>query len=753
MRALNAFVGDVYGERRIVSEGILPQRVLDSAEHLESALNGFSPPDGVWIGLAGLDIVRNDEGRWLVLEDNVRTPSGLAYWVAAREATLARLSLPDRACPRPLDELITTALRRTFGPGHVVVLTDGEENSAYWEHRWIAERLEVPLVELADLTVRDARIWHEGERVDGIYRRTNADRLDTAVGELLQPVLVAGGVKLVNCFGTGVADDKLAHAYVPDMIRFYLDEEPAIDQVETFDLGEAKNLERALDSFEELVIKDRGSYGGMGVVVLPARRARRRGGAPRARARDARGFHRPAAGRPLDASDRDRRNARPAPRRPATLCVDAGPRRRHRAARWDHPRRARRGRAGGQLVAERRREGHVGAGMTSLPEWADWNPAGAESPWTLGAEEEVMLLDPTDWSLASRIDDVLPVLSRNVADHAAAETHGSALELFTRPHATVARAAGELADLRAGLAADLQPLGLRAAVAGTHAFAQWRDIEVSPGARYQSIYDTMRELARREPTFALHVHVAVPDPESALRALRGLRVHVPLLLALAANSPFWQGRDTGLASTRVPVFGAFPRVGIPRAFGSYAEYVEAVDVMLRCSAFPEATFLWWDVRLQPKLGTIEVRIMDAQTRAADNEELLALVQSLVRLEATEGFASEQISRRPELLDENRFLATRDGMRAEFLDPEAETRRPVRDILDEVLEACAPHAALLGCESELSSVPLLADEPGYARQRVLAGVRQGDQIGSALGALVCALATEFSLPRSSPAPVA
>ena len=190
--------------------------------------------------------------------------------------------------------------------------------------------------------------------------------------------------------------------------------------------------------------------------------------------------------------------------------------------------------------------------MTSLPDWADWNPAGAEAPWTLGAEEEVMLLDPTDWSLASRIDDVLPVLSSNVADHAAAETHGSALELFTRPHATVAGAAGELADLRAGLAADLEPLGLRAAVAGTHAFAQWRDIEVSPGARYQSIYDTMRELARREPTFALHVHVAVPDPESALRALRGLRVHVPLLLALAANSPFWQGRDTGLASTPVP---------------------------------------------------------------------------------------------------------------------------------------------------------------------------------------------------------
>ncbi|HYI17371.1 MAG TPA: YbdK family carboxylate-amine ligase, partial [Solirubrobacteraceae bacterium] len=276
--------------------------------------------------------------------------------------------------------------------------------------------------------------------------------------------------------------------------------------------------------------------------------------------------------------------------------------------------------------------------MTPLPHWARWNPAGAESPWTLGLEEEVMLVDPHDWALASRIDDVLPALPGEIAEHAAAETHGSALELFTGPHATAAGAAAELAELRAGLESSLDGLGLRAAVAGTHPFAQWSDVEVSPGARYQSIYDSMRELARREPTFALHVHVAVPDEEAAVRALRGMRVHVPLLLALAANSPFWQGRDTGLAAARVPIFGTFPRVGIPRPFDDYADYVEAIDVLLRCGAFPEPTFLWWDVRLQPKLGTLEIRVMDAQTRATDNAALAALVQCLVRLEATEGFA-------------------------------------------------------------------------------------------------------------------
>jgi carboxylate-amine ligase len=268
-RALNAFVADVYGARRIVAEGVVPQRVLDTAEHLEPALAGFQPPDGVWTGIAGLDVVRDSDGKWLVLEDNVRTPSGIGYWHAARRAVLEHLDLPGDACPRPLDGAITTALRATFGPGHVVVLTDGPDNSAYWEHRWIAETLEIPLVEPGDLIVRDARLFHDGKPVDGVYRRTDADSLDSEVGRLLQPVLVAGGVKLVNCFGTGVADDKLAHAYVPDMIRFYLGEEPALDQVETFDLGEEKNLERALDIFDQLVIKDRGSYGGIGVAVNP----------------------------------------------------------------------------------------------------------------------------------------------------------------------------------------------------------------------------------------------------------------------------------------------------------------------------------------------------------------------------------------------------------------------------------------------------------------------------------------------------
>jgi glutamate---cysteine ligase / carboxylate-amine ligase len=362
----------------------------------------------------------------------------------------------------------------------------------------------------------------------------------------------------------------------------------------------------------------------------------------------------------------------------------------------------------------------------SLPSWSDWSPAGAESPWTVGIEEEVMLLDPVTWMPASRSEEAMAALDPGIAGYTAAETHGSAVELATDPHATVGEAIGQLAQLREGLSAGLGELGLAAAVAGTHPLATWQNTEVSPGARYQFLYASMRELARREPTFALHVHVAVPDPDAALRALDGIREHLSLLLALSANSPFWQGRDTGLASARIPVFQVFPRTGAPRPYGSYAAYVEAVDVLLRCDAIPEPTFLWWDARLQPRLGTIEVRIMDAQTRVRDTAALAALVQCLVRSEAQRPAAGEDDSRPtpPEVIEENRFLAARDGTRAQLIVPNAGCRMPVSELLPPVLELCAPHAVALGCEDELAAAADLGRRSGEARQRALAARPEG-----------------------------
>ena len=266
VRALNAFVADVYGERRIVAEGIVPARVIESAGYFEPDMQGIRPPADLWIGVAGLDLVRDADGRFLVLEDNVRTPSGFAYAVAARRALSAHVDVPPHDRPRTLDglpQMLAATLQAsapTARTARCVVLTDGEDNPAYYEHEWAAMQLGIPLLEPDALDL---------DAVDVVYRRSNADRLDTDVGRLLYDPVREGRVGVLNAFGTGVADDKLTHAYVEDMIRFYEDESPLLPSVETFDLGRPEVLERALDVFDELVIKPRGGYGGEGIAVLP----------------------------------------------------------------------------------------------------------------------------------------------------------------------------------------------------------------------------------------------------------------------------------------------------------------------------------------------------------------------------------------------------------------------------------------------------------------------------------------------------
>jgi glutamate---cysteine ligase / carboxylate-amine ligase len=326
-----------------------------------------------------------------------------------------------------------------------------------------------------------------------------------------------------------------------------------------------------------------------------------------------------------------------------------------------------------------------------------------------------MLLEQRTWSLANRIDDVLAALPPEVSSHASAETHACVLELRTSAHSTVAGAAAELELLRQTLDDALRDrLGLCAAAAGTHPLAFRSDIAVSAAPRYREIAATTQVLAHREPTMAQHVHVAVPDEHAAIRALEGLRSDLPVLLALSANSPYWRAADSGFASVRTPIFSMFPRVGIPRRFGAYAEYVRAVDLLLRSNAIPEPGFLWWDARLQPRLGTVEVRIMDAQSRVRDAAALAAVVHCLIRRHAD---AQHPRAIPPEVIAENRFLAARDGMHAQLIDDRTEQRRTSRDALAELLAQCEPLARGLGCTAELAAATTLAADPGYARQRM------------------------------------
>ena len=273
VKALNAFVADAYGSRSIVKAGIVPARVIETAEHYEPAMQGVSPPGGQWIGVAGLDIVRDAEGQFRVLEDNLMTPSGFSYAVAARAAVLPELELPEADRPRAFDELpalLGGALEAVRADGgETVVLTDGPQNGAHWEHAWAARALGAELVEPGDLRVDGDVLRHGDARVSAVYRRTNEDMLDSAVGALLAGPLHAGTLGLVNVFGTGVGDDKLTHAYVEDIVRYYLGEEPAIRSVPTYDLARPDHLEHALDTFSDLVVKPRAGYGGIGVMICP----------------------------------------------------------------------------------------------------------------------------------------------------------------------------------------------------------------------------------------------------------------------------------------------------------------------------------------------------------------------------------------------------------------------------------------------------------------------------------------------------
>jgi carboxylate-amine ligase len=235
------------------------------------------------------------------------------------------------------------------------------------------------------------------------------------------------------------------------------------------------------------------------------------------------------------------------------------------------------------------------------PLWARWNGE-LDERYTLGVEDELMLLEPDQWRLAQSSDLVLSHLSDELSLHTSPEAHAAVVELVTGIHADVEGVVGELVWLRKRLARELETMGLAAAGAGTHPLAVREETEVSGTVRYRALGESMRALAHREPTMALHVHVGVPGPEDAIRLLNGLRRHVPLLLALSANSPFWQGRDSGFASARPVIFQAFPRTGLPRRFASYTDYVEAVDALIASGALPDPSFLWWDVRLQPALG-------------------------------------------------------------------------------------------------------------------------------------------------------
>ncbi|HEY7891565.1 MAG TPA: YbdK family carboxylate-amine ligase [Solirubrobacteraceae bacterium] len=338
--------------------------------------------------------------------------------------------------------------------------------------------------------------------------------------------------------------------------------------------------------------------------------------------------------------------------------------------------------------------------------------------YTVGIEEELMIVDPSSFDLVNAIDWILG--EEPAYGQIKPELLESVLEISTSPCQDVATATGELTGLRALARDRARARGLEIGAAGTHPFARWEDQRVVKDDRYRGLVRALGFVARQELVFGMHVHVGMADPEETIAVTNRMRPHIPLLIALSANSPLWRGELTGLMSSRIPIFRAFPRVGLPPRFEDWADFERRIEVMSGCGMIEDYTYLWYDVRPHPRLGTIEVRAMDSQTRVQSTASLAALVVSLVKL-LTEEF---QRGRRPpedtwEVLDENRWLAARHGLDAELLDQASGERRTVRELTQALLERVRPHAVELACEQELEGITeILLTGNGALRQQMV-----------------------------------
>lgn len=325
--------------------------------------------------------------------------------------------------------------------------------------------------------------------------------------------------------------------------------------------------------------------------------------------------------------------------------------------------------------------------------------------FALGVEEELLVVDPATLALTHRGAEVLAAIAvPEGAGSAHPDTYAALVELASPVVATPEDGVRALAALRARA---LAVPGTALVGAGIHPTGAFGDVVHIDEPRYDEIHEQLRGLLRRTPTAALHVHVGMPDAETAIHVYNGLREWLPLLQALAGNSPFWHGSDSGLATARAQLFRGYPRSDIPPAFRSFAHFEETVAAVVAAGDAPDYTFLWWDIRPHPRLGTVEVRAMDAQSSLRTVHGLVALVAGLARDAAQQPVPAGGWSPR-EALEESSFRAARDGVHATLLHDGA--RRPVAEI-------AAAAVARAGDDPALEEIARIVREgAGADRQR-------------------------------------
>lgn len=366
--------------------------------------------------------------------------------------------------------------------------------------------------------------------------------------------------------------------------------------------------------------------------------------------------------------------------------------------------------------------------------------AGA-SAYSLGVEEELMIVDGQTFDLVNAIETLLDEdgtsAGEDVAGEIKPELMESVLEIATEPVASVDDAAAQLRALRLEARDRAAEHELTIGSAGTHPFAMWEDQRIVGRDRYRDLISALRFVARQELIFGMHVHVGVDDPDKAIHVADGMRVHLPVLLALSCNSPFWRADQTGMLSTRTPIFRAFPRVGMPPAFGDWENFERQIEFMVRSGVIEDYTYLWWDVRPHPQLGTVEVRVCDSQTRVEHTVALTALIQAMVK-ELCEHFdAGTPLGRYPwQMLDENKWLAARHGLDGWLVDLPSSDKVMTKDLARRLVERLRPHAQDLGCADHFDGIDDLIERGNGAARQVLVYEANHD-LGEVMAEIVAA----------------
>jgi glutamate---cysteine ligase / carboxylate-amine ligase len=344
--------------------------------------------------------------------------------------------------------------------------------------------------------------------------------------------------------------------------------------------------------------------------------------------------------------------------------------------------------------------------------------------YTVGVEEELMIVDASSYALVNAIESLLEDAGAANLERTDGEIKPelmeSVLEIATKPCGNVEEAADQLRSLRHNVRETAAARGLTIGSAGTHPFAMWEDQRIVARPRYRDLISALRFVARQELIFGMHVHVGIDDADKAIHVANGMRVHVPVLLALSANSPFWRGDRTGLLSTRTPIFRQFPRVGMPPSYQDWEHWERTVAFMVDSGVMEDYTYLWYDVRPHPNLGTVEIRVCDSQTRLEHTIALTALIQAMVHELAEHYDEGKELADYPwQMLDENKWLAARHGLEGEIVDLPSNERVTTKVLTKRLLERLTPHAQQLGGAGALDGIrDLLERGNGASRQCVV-----------------------------------